>query len=315
MHVVRDYQAVPPDVRGSVSAIGNFDGVHRGHQSVIDLAKARAKETGSMLGIITFEPHPRQYFAPNSPPFRLMNSGSKEDRLEAVGVDVLFELGFNSNLSNLHSEEFSRDVLVEGLGISHAVVGTNFRYGKGRKGDSISLASEGKRHGFGVSIKSIAGDVAGEFSSSSIRAAISEGRPKYAARMLGHWHHLRGEIEQGDQRGRELGFPTANITLTGLLPPKFGVYAVLVEILTGPHMGVYLGSASIGVRPTFGENPPNLEVFIFNFDDNIYGETMSVSLISYQRPEMKFASSESLIQQMKRDCETSLALLEDIKLD
>ncbi len=315
MRVIRDCSSVTSDVRGAVAAIGNFDGVHRGHQLVIDLAGLKAAETEAKLGVITFEPHPRQFFAPNSPPFRLLSNAARAEQLAAIGVDVLFELEFDRDLANLHSNEFSRSILGEGLGISHCVVGENFRYGKGREGDAGSLVAEGKAYGFGVSIKSVSGDSQGVFSSSLIRDAISAGKPQEAARMLGHWHKLRGVIEKGDRRGRQLGFPTANISLAGLLSPKFGVYAVLVEILSGPHKGIYQGCASIGVRPTFGENTPNLEVFIFGFDADIYGEAMLVSLISYQRPELKFETPEGLVQQMASDCDVSRKTLESIAFD
>ncbi len=302
MRIIRDYQFVDPTDRGASAAIGNFDGVHRGHQHVIDIARREAEKLGAPLGVMTFEPHPREYFAPKAPPFRLMNAEARAHRLEWLGVDKLYELTFNDTLSALSPEDFARKVIAEGLGLRHVVVGEDFRFGKKRAGGVEELTALGAELGFGVTAAPLLRDTGEGISSTAIRQALSEGRPRDAARMLGHWHRIDGEVIRGDQRGRELGFPTANMSITGLHPPKFGVYAVKVDVLTGPHAGAYGGAASMGVRPMFGENLPNLESFLFDFKGDLYGEQLSVALIDYLRPEEKFSSIEALVSQMDADC-------------
>ena len=302
MRIIRDYQFVSPEDRGASAAIGNFDGVHRGHRAVIDIARKQAQELGAPLGIVTFEPHPREYFAPDAPPFRLMNARTRANRLEKLGVDKLYELNFNATLSNLSAEEFARDVLHKGLGLKHVVVGEDFNFGKGRQGNAQMLAEMGSDLGFGVTIAPLVADAKGEFSSTAIRKALSEGRPEDAARMLGHWHRIDGTVVGGDQRGRDLGYPTANLLIDGLHPPKFGIYAVFVDVLEGPFKGSYQGAASIGFRPTFGGDFPNLETYIFDFSGDLYGTEISVALVSYLRPEVKFADIEALKRQIEDDC-------------
>jgi len=294
MRIIRDYIYVEAEDRGAAVAIGNFDGVHLGHQAVLDITRDVARRLGCPLGVITFEPHPRTFFAPKSPAFRLMNAEAKAHRMEKLGVDLLYELNFNAVLSSLSAEEFARKVLCEGLGLVHVVVGEDFRFGKGREGDVAMLRDLGRRIGFDVTVAELVCDAGGEVSSTSIRNALSAGRPEDAARMLGHWHRIDGIVIRGDQRGRELGYPTANICIDGLHPPRFGVYAVMVDVLSGPYAGCYQGAASIGVRPMFGDNKPNLEVYLFDFASDLYGEELSVALVAYQRPEMKLASMDAL---------------------
>ncbi len=309
MQIIRDYQYASEDDRGASAAIGNFDGVHLGHQYVIDLARKEAARLGAPLGVVTFEPHPRQYFAPKAPPFRLMSAEARANRLAKLGVDKLYELNFNASLSALTPEEFAREVLARGLGLRHVVVGEDFRFGKGRAGTVQDLERFGREMGFGVTVAPLIKGELGAVSSTAIRQALSDGRPRDAARMLGHWHRIDGEVIRGDQRGRDLGFPTANMSITGLHPPRFGVYVVEVEVLTGPHKGVYGGAASMGVRPMFGENLPNLESYMFDFKADIYGEHISVALIEYLRPEEVFDSLDDLIAQMNADCARAREIL------
>jgi len=309
MQIIRDYLFVNDDDRGASAAIGNFDGVHLGHQYVIDLARAQATSLNAPLGVVTFEPHPRQYFAPKAPPFRLMSAEARANRLDKLGVDKLYELNFNASLSALTPEQFARDVLADGLGLRHVVVGEDFRFGKGRAGTAADLAAFGEQMGFGVTIAPLLTGKLGEVSSTAIRQALSEGRPRDAAEMLGHWHRIDGEVIRGDQRGRDLGFPTANMSITGLHPPRFGVYVVEVEVLTGPFAGTYGGAASMGVRPMFGENLPNLESFLFDFKGDLYGEHISVALVEYLRPEEVFDSLDDLITQMNADCARAREIL------
>ncbi|GKY86991.1 bifunctional riboflavin kinase/FAD synthetase [Sinisalibacter aestuarii] len=309
MRIIRDWQFVEDQDRGASAAIGNFDGVHRGHQYVIDIARTEAERLGAPLGVMTFEPHPRQYFAPKAPPFRLMNAEARAHRLDWLGVDKLYELSFNDTLSTLSPDEFAGRVIVDGLGLRHVVVGEDFHFGKGRAGNPETLQALGEELGFGVTVAPLMHDTGEEISSTAIRQALTEGRPRDAARMLGHWHRIDGKVIRGDQRGRDLGFPTANMSISGLHPPKFGVYVVKVDVLTGPHAGAYGGAASMGVRPMFGENLPNLESFLFDFKGDLYGEHLSVALIDYLRPEAKFESLDALITQMNADCEQARGVL------
>jgi riboflavin kinase/FMN adenylyltransferase len=309
MRVVRDYQFTKPEDRGACAAIGNFDGVHLGHQAVIAIARDHADRLGALLGVVTFEPHPRAFFAPDAAPFRLMNAEARAHRLEKLGIDILYELNFNTALSGLSAEAFAADVLAGGLGLRHAVVGADFRFGKGRAGDVAALQRFGRSGGFSVTEAPLVSGSQGAFSSTAIRKALADGRPGDAAAMLGHWHRIEGPVIRGDQRGRVLGYPTANMALDGLHVPRFGVYAVLVDVLSGPWAGHYHGAASLGVRPMFGENAPNLEVFLFDFAGDLYGTHLSVALVDFQRPEERFDSVDALTARMARDCAQARATL------
>jgi len=309
MRIVRDWQFGEQEDRGASAAIGNFDGVHRGHQHVIDIARKAAAQRGAPLGVMTFEPHPRQYFMPKGPAFRLMNAEARAHRLDWLGIEVLYELSFNDTLSALSPEEFAQNVIAQGLGLRHVVVGEDFHFGKGRAGDADDLAAFGAELGFDVTIAPLMHDTGAEISSTAIRKALTDGRPQDAARMLGHWHRIDGKVIRGDQRGRLLGYPTANMSIAGLHPPKFGVYVVKVDVLSGPHAGEYGGAASMGVRPMFGENQPNLESFLFDFTGDLYDEHLSVALIDYLRPEKRFDNVEALIAQMDADCTTARGVL------
>lgn len=310
MRIIRDYSYVSPADKGASAAIGNFDGVHLGHRSVIDIARAEGDRIGAPLGIVTFEPHPRQYFAPDAPPFRLMSAQARAHRLEKLGVERLYELNFNAALSGLTPEDFARNVITDGLGLRHIVVGADFCFGKGRAGDVDDLRRFGAKMGFGVTVAELLEGARGEISSTAIRQALSDGRPRDAAAMLGHWHRIEGRVIGGDQRGRVLGFPTANMSIEGLHPPRFGVYAVLADVLDGPFKGSYLGAASMGVRPMFGENKPNLETFLFDFSGDLYGARLSIGLVDYLRPEETFDSLDALIEQMNADCSRARDILE-----
>ncbi|MEM9798103.1 MAG: bifunctional riboflavin kinase/FAD synthetase [Pseudomonadota bacterium] len=295
MRIFRDHKTIPSDARGASVAVGNFDGLHRGHQHVLDLAR----RPGAPLGVITFEPHPREVFAPDAPAFRLMTPGARANRLEKLNVDLLYELPF-PQIAPLTADAFMADVLAGGLGVTNVVVGADFRFGKGRAGDVARLRTGGARLGFDVTVADLLG---GEppVSSTAIRAALSDGRPQDAANMLGHWHRIEGPVLHGEKRGRTLGWPTANMGLDGLHLPKMGVYAVTVDILDGPHAGRRDGVASLGIRPMFGENTPNLETFLFDFEGDLYGTTLSVALVAFLRPEAKFDGVDALVAQMERD--------------
>jgi riboflavin kinase/FMN adenylyltransferase len=298
------WQGLDPSTRGASVAMGNFDGVHRGHQAVIDLARGPAP-----LGIVTFEPHPRQVFAPEAPPFRLMNAEARANRLARLGVAHLFQLPFDTTLAALSPEGFVDQVLHRGLGISHVVVGADFCFGKGRKGNAEDLARLCAEREIRTTIAPLVREDGAEISSTLIRTALTEGRPRDAARMLGHWHRIEGAVLHGEKRGRALGYPTANMSVDGLHLPKLGVYAVLVDILTGPQAGSYHGVASLGVRPMFGENRPNLETFVFDFSGDLYGQHLSIALVDFLRPELTFDSLPALITQMDADSAQARAIL------
>lgn len=312
MRIIRDTHFIDPTDRGAAAAIGNFDGVHLGHQAVIDLTRREAEIAGATLGIMTFEPHPRSYFSNDPNPFRLMNADAKAHRLEKLGVEKLYELPFNDTLANLTAREFAQQVIADDLGLAHAVVGADFCFGQGRKGNAKSLQDFGAEMGFGVTIVPMFEIAEVEVSSTAIRTALTDGRPADAARMLGHWHRLENEVIRGDQRGRDLGYPTANMSIDGLHPPKFGVYAVKVDVLDGPHVGTYDGATSIGVRPMFGENRPNCETFLFDFKGDLYGATLSVALVDYLRPELKFDDLAALIAQIAKDCDQARDILANV---
>ncbi len=306
MRIHRDTDYIDSADRGATAAIGNFDGVHLGHRAILDLARTAAP---APLGVVTFEPHPREYFAPDAPPFRLMNAEAKAHRLEKIGVAHLYELAFNSRLAELSPDEFVREIIVDRLGLIHVTVGDDFRFGKDRAGDAEAMERLCNSHDVGVTIAKLVSRNGVELSSTRIREALSEGRPEDAAAMLGHLHRIEGEVIRGEQRGRELGYPTANMSIANLHPPKHGVYAVRVTVLDGPSQGQYKGVSSLGTRPMFGENMPNLETFIFDFKGDLYGAHLSVALVAYLRPEAKFGSLDELVAQMDDDSGRARAIL------
>lgn len=304
MQINQTWQGLDPSARGASCALGNFDGIHLGHRAVIDLARGPAP-----LGVITFEPHPREVFNPGAPPFRLMNAEARANRLAKLGVDHLFQLPFDDKLSHLSPMEFVRDVLAHGLGVSHIVVGVDFCFGRGRKGRAADLVALGAEYGFAVTIADLIKSGDTPISSTAIRAALTDGRPRDAAAMLGHLHRIEGEVIHGEKRGRELGYPTANMGVAGLHLPRHGVYAVRADVLTGQHKGSYMGAASLGVRPMFGVNQPNLETYLLDFKGDLYGSHLSIGFVEHLRPELKFDGLPALITQMNADCDRARDLL------
>jgi riboflavin kinase/FMN adenylyltransferase len=302
------WTGLPASAKGASVALGNFDGVHLGHQAVI----AQSRHPGLPVGIVTFEPHPREFFASSAPPFRLMNAEARANRLEKLGVEKLYVLPFDATLAGMEPAAFCADVLAAGLGVAHVTVGADFRFGRGRKGTARTLSEMGNTLGFGTTIADLVNFDGTEISSTAIRRALSEGRPGDAARMLGHWHRIEGEVLHGEKRGRDLGYPTANMSMAGLHLPKLGVYAVKVDVLGGPLTGSYDGAANLGVRPMFGENRPNLETFILDFEGDLYGQHLSVALVEFLRPEMKFDGLQALIAQMDADCAHARAILRNV---
>ena len=297
MRIVRDI-AAPGAAAGASCAIGNFDGVHLGHQAVLDAAR-----TDAPLAVMTFEPHPREHFAAlrgEAPePFRLMSPAARASRLAKLGVDLLYELPFE-RVAPLTAEAFGAEILAP-LELSRVVVGADFRFGKGRAGDGETLRDLGRTHGFETVLAPLIEVQGLDISSTRIRQALSEGRPEEAARMLGHWHRIEGPVLHGEKRGRSLGFPTANMSIEGLHPPRFGVYAVTVDVLDGPHAGTHAGAASLGVRPQYGGGAPNVETFLLDFAGDLYGARLSVGLVRYIRPEATFPSEAAFLERMRAD--------------
>jgi len=307
MRLYRHYDRVPTDGQGAVVAIGNFDGVHRGHQAVIDAARAQADALGAPLGVLTFEPHPRLVFQPDQEPFRLTAFRTKARLLRALGVERLYCLPFTPRLAGLEAEDFVRRVLVEGLGIRHLAVGDNFRFGRKRGGDVGLLQRLGDRCGFGTSIlKPVGGSLAAAYSSTQVRSYLRDGKATRAALMLGRYWEIEGRVRHGAKRGREFGFPTANIRLhDSLIRPAFGIYAVRAACV--PHdddakAPVWrAGVANLGIAPMYGYDEPLLEVNLFDFDGDLYDRNLRVAFVDYLRSEQRFDDIEALKAQMADD--------------
>jgi len=263
------------------------------------------------LAVATFDPHPRGFFAPDAPPFSLTRLPEKTRKLAALEVETCYILPFDAALSAMSPEAFVAEVLVDGLGVSAVTVGGDFRFGAGRTGNIATLEALGREHGFAVTaLDTVADEEGALYSSSSARAALRDGNPQDAAAILGEAHRIRGIVEQGDQRGRTLSFPTANLALDGILAPKFGVYAVEVEILDGPHRGIVPGVANLGMRPTFEKTVPILEAHLFDFDGDLYDTEIAVSLLAFIRDERRFDGLEALTAQIAADVTTARGLTE-----
>ena len=315
MQILRHYADVPAPLQGGVYALGNFDGVHLGHQQVIGEARRVAETFGVPLGVLVFEPHPKQFFFPDEPFFRLTPFRSKARILEKLGVDILAALPFDEAMSKKLAPEFVLDVLVGGLHAVHVVAGYDFRFGKGRGGDASVLSYMGVMEGFGVSIVEEVRFDGEAFSSTRIRELLGRGEPRAAAKLLGRWWTVETHVRTGDQRGRTIGFPTANLALEDHVEPALGVYAVRVEIEDGPHRGVYDGVANLGRRPTFDKQDVVLEVHIFDFDGDIYGQHAAVAFIDYLRPEQKFSGLDALKAQIAKDSRQAREILAALPTD
>ncbi len=313
MRVLRSFQSVPDECQGLVLAIGNFDGVHRGHQAVISHAQEEADKLGVPSGVLTFEPHSREFFAPDAPPFRLSTMETKAAHLKWLGVDVMAALEFNLTFSQKSADEFVRDVLVDGFKAVHVVVGYDFIFGHKRQGTTVVLAELAQKYGFGLTVVEPVGEETVIYSSTAIRECLKKGDPLQAASLLGHWWEVEGEVIEGDKRGRTIGFPTANIPLVGYHHPKLGVYAVRVGLAKGSHFEWIDGVANFGMRPTFDKKDVLLEVHLLDYSGDLYGETIRVCFVDFIRPEMKFGGIEQLEAQIKQDANTARSILADEK--
>ncbi len=308
LRVIRGWHDLQQGDRGAAVAMGNFDGVHRGHQKVIALAAKAAGELGAPLGVITLEPHPRVYHRPDEPNFRLMKPDQQARALEALGVDVLYVLPYDRDFAQLTDREFATRVLHDGLGVRHVAVGFDNSFGKDRTGTPDAMRAYGQELGFGVSVAEPVADDSGEkFSSSEVRDALRDGRPELAAAVLGRPFAMEGPVQRGRQLGRKLGFPTANVALADYVVPRFGVYATRTRLPDGRAIP---GVANIGVNPTVeGVTAPLLEVWLFDFDEDIYDQVIETDLIAFLRPEAKFDSLEIMTDQVMKDAQSARDLL------
>jgi riboflavin kinase / FMN adenylyltransferase len=302
--VVRD-NAPAAALHGAVIAMGNFDGVHRGHQAVIAVAKERAGKLAKPAAVLTFEPHPRAFFAPAEPLFRLTDESAKLRLLAANGLDGAIVATFDAALASLSAEEFVDRVLVGRFGISGAVIGFNFHFGKNRGGSPDFLAAEGRRLGFTVDVVQPFEFNGRPVSSGPIRGALAAGRPEEAAALLGFPWFVSGPVIHGDKRGRELGFPTANLNLGAACGLRYGVYAVRVAH-NGRH---YDGVANFGRRPMFDSGAVLLEVYLFDFAGDLYGQTIDVAFIAWLREEKMFGSIDELVRGIEDDAREARAVL------
>ena len=306
IRLVHDWTEVPADARGASIALGNFDGVHRGHVEV--LRAAHAARPAAPRAVLSFSPHPREFFRPDDPPFRLMLEEERAAALEAEGVDILFELPFDRAFSLLTATQFIDDILHRGVGAAHLACGADFAFGHRRGGDVSLLAARAESLGMGLTIVSHLDDAEGPISSTRIRRLLQDGYPERAASLLGRPHVIRGTVAHGDARGRTIGFPTANVALGRHLEPARGVYAVTAKLADG--RGVR-GVANIGRRPTVAEGAiSRLEAHLFDFEGDLYGHDIAVALHHFIRDERKFASFDELHGQIVRDADTARALLE-----
>lgn len=305
-------EAVPPELKGGVVAVGNFDGVHRGHQTVLSRALESARDRKVPALVLTFEPHPRSVFRPQVPLFRLTPAPVKARLLAAMGFDAVVEQPFTPDFFALSAGDFVTRVLAGGLKASHVVTGFNFHYGKGRAGTPETLASAGAEHGFDVSVVEAFAHEGGEaISSSRVRTLLGEGEVAEAAGLLGYRYTVEEKIVSGRKLGRTLGFPTANMALPAETALRHGIYAVRFRRADG---SLHDGVASFGRRPTVEtDGRPLLETFLFDFDGDLYGETCSVSLFGFLRGEEKFDSLDALVAQMKRDEAEARALLSHVR--
>lgn len=298
--------ALPEALRGGIVALGNFDGFHLGHQAVVGHAVARARAEGRPALVATFDPHPMRFFQPDSPWFRLSTLEQRAELMHAAGVDALLVFEFDAELAALSAEDFVTRRLVAQIGAAGVVTGGDFTFGKARSGDVQTLATLGQAHGFTADTAN-AVTVDGEIvSSTRIRTALRDGRPRDVARLLSRPFTIRGEVRHGDKLGREIGYPTANVDLGNYLRPAYGIYAVRVTLADGR---VVPGAANLGIRPSFDPPKELLEPYLFDFSGDLYGQVIDVALIDYLRPEEKFDSLEALKAQMARDCDRARALL------
>ena len=307
MELVRGRHNLRARHRGCAATIGNFDGVHLGHQAVIAQLAERARSLGVPSCVVTFEPHPREFFAPDRAPARLSRLRDKAAAIERLGVDRLLVLRCDAALTGQTPEAFIDSILLDGLGVRHLVVGDDFRFGRKRAGDFSTLAAAGAEHGFGVEAATTHVLDGERVSSTRVRSALAAGDLDGAARLLGGRYTMRGRVVHGEKLGRDLGFPTANIPLDGHPLPLTGVFAVLAWTVGGRPLP---GVANLGWRPTVQGKRPLLEVHAFDFEGDLYGEHLTVELVERLRPEERFDSLDAMIERMHDDVRHARAALQ-----
>lgn len=308
MRIVRALAELAAEDKGAVLVIGNFDGLHLGHQAVIEGALAIAADLGAGLAVLTFEPHPRRYFRPGDPPFRLTSVARKAEILDELGAGRLIALTFDASMASMTAAAFVTDIVAGALAAKHVVVGYDFAFGHKRVGDADLLRRMGDDAGFGVTVIEPAEVRPGEpFSSGRVRDHLRAGRPIDAARLLGRWWRIEAVVGRGDARGAGLGYATANLDLGDTIEPAHGIYAVRAAIDGIPDL--HDAVANLGTRPTFGGDGVVLEVHILDFDGDLYGKTLHVEFIEYLRPEEQFDHADALKAQMALDCDRARTVL------
>ena len=298
--------AVPPDLRGGIVALGNFDGFHAGHQAVVGRAVALARAQGRPALVATFDPHPVRFFKPDTPPFRLTTLDQRQRLFGAAGADAMVVFDFDAALAGLTAQDFVGQRLMDMIGIGGVVTGADFTFGKRRDGNVMVLADLGEHNGFSVETVGAVEQDGVAISSSRIRALLQSGDPREAARLLTRPFAIEGVVEHGDKVGRTIGYPTANLSLGSYLRPAYGIYAVRGRLRDGR---VLEGAANLGIRPSFDPPRELLEPYFFDFSEGLYGQTIEVELIDFLRPEAKFDTLEALKAQMDNDCERARAIL------
>ncbi len=309
MRIFRHFEELPAEARGAAVAIGNFDGVHRGHQAVIGEAARIAAATAAPLAVLTFEPHPRSFFDPTGPAFRLTPLRSKVHQVEALGADFLFVLHFDAALAAMPARDFVSQIVVHGIAACHLVVGYDFVFGNKRRGDTELLVELAVEHGFALEVVAPVAQAGEVFSSSRIRQALRDAEPRLAAALLGRDWEIEGRVGHGDRRGRELGYPTANLDLDDHLEPALGIYAVRAGLEIDGELVWRDAVASLGRRPTFGGTDVILEVHILDFSGDLYGKHLRVAFVGYIRPEEKFDDIDDLTARIALDCDAARRLL------
>ena len=305
MQIVRTWSSVPDALRGATVALGNFDGVHLGHAHV--LRAAHAARPGAPLAVLTFEPHPRELFRPDDPPFRLTLPDERAAVLTALGVTILYELPFDPGFSALTAGQFVQLVLAQGLGAAHLSCGADFAFGYRRGGDVAYLAAQAEQLGIGLTIVPKLVDTQGPISSTRIRRLLQDGYPDRAAADLGRPWAVRGIVAHGDKRGRTIGFPTANVPLGRHLEPARGVYAVQVRL---PDGTIVPGVANIGRRPTVSDAVESrVEAHLFDWSGDLYGQDVAVALVAFLRAERKFSGLDELKAQIAHDGQRAREML------
>ena len=297
---------LPPALRGGFVALGNFDGVHLGHQAVIGRAVERARAAGRPALVATFDPHPMRHFKPDAAPFRLTTLDQRQELFAALGADAMLVFGFDTGLAALSAGEFVADRLMATIGVRGVVTGEDFTFGRQRGGNLTLLTELGARNGFSVEAVAPVEAEGAVVSSSRIRRALIEGRPEEATRLLTRPFTVRGTVQHGDKVGRTIGYPTANLELGSYLRPAYGIYAVRGRLADGRMVD---GAANLGIRPSFDPPKELLEPYFFDFSSDLYGQEIEVELHHFLRPEARFASLEALQEQMAADCAEAKRLL------